>query len=269
MLDVEPLTATIGAEVGGVDLADDLDDAVIEEIRDALLEWKVLFFRDQHRLDRDEPRRVRAPVRRARGAPDHAEGPGAARGVRHPRGRQVPGAGQLALRRHLAAGAVDGVDPARRRAAAARRRHVVGRHGQGLRPARRRTKERIDGRMATHDYASAFGAASRPRCRSGCGRSTRRSSTRSSARTRRPGARRCTSTSASPLDRRHGRRRGAAAAAPLYRQSSIVDVQCRFRWRPGSVAFWDNRATQHVVTNDFLPRQRVMERVTVVGDKPF
>ena len=36
----------------------------------------------------------------------------------------------------------------------------------------------------------------------------------------------------------------------LYRQSTIVDVQCRFRWRPGSVAFWDNRATQHVVSNE-------------------
>ena len=53
MLEVEPLTATIGAEIGGVDLADDLDDTVVEEIRGALLEWKVVFFRDQHRLDRD------------------------------------------------------------------------------------------------------------------------------------------------------------------------------------------------------------------------
>ena len=55
----------------------------------------------------------------------------------------------------------------------------------------------------------------------------------------------------------------------LYRQSTIVDLQCRFRWQPGSVAFWDNRATQHIVSNDFLPAKRVMERVTVVGDKPF
>ena len=55
----------------------------------------------------------------------------------------------------------------------------------------------------------------------------------------------------------------------LYRQATIVDVQCRFRWQPGSVAFWDNRATQHIVSNDFLPARRVMERVTVVGDKPF
>ena len=55
----------------------------------------------------------------------------------------------------------------------------------------------------------------------------------------------------------------------LYRQATIVDVQCRFRWQPGSVAFWDNRATQHIVANDFLPHRRVMERVTVVGDKPI
>ena len=31
---------------------------------------------------------------------------------------------------------------------------------------------------------------------------------------------------------------------------------------------WD-RATQHIVSNDFLPAKRVMERVTVAGDKPF
>jgi alpha-ketoglutarate-dependent taurine dioxygenase len=31
----------------------------------------------------------------------------------------------------------------------------------------------------------------------------------------------------------------------------------------------DNRATQHIVSNDFLPARRVMERVTVVGDRPF
>jgi taurine dioxygenase len=62
---------------------------------------------------------------------------------------------------------------------------------------------------------------------------------------------------------------GRALLARLFRQSTLGDVQWRFRWQPGSVAFWDNRATQHVVSNDFLPARRVMERVTVVGDKPF
>jgi taurine dioxygenase len=57
--------------------------------------------------------------------------------------------------------------------------------------------------------------------------------------------------------------------AHLERQAWLPDVQCRFRWRNGSVAFWDNRATQHCASNDFLPRRRVMERVTVVGDRPY
>ncbi len=47
------MTAGIGAEIGGVDLADELPDEIIAAMRTALLEWKVLFFRDQHRLDRD------------------------------------------------------------------------------------------------------------------------------------------------------------------------------------------------------------------------
>ena len=47
------MTATIGAEIGGVDLAEDLPPETVAEIRAALLEWKVVFFRDQHELDRD------------------------------------------------------------------------------------------------------------------------------------------------------------------------------------------------------------------------
>jgi taurine dioxygenase len=46
-LAVSPLTPTIGAEIGGIDLRDPLDGASKERLRAALLEWKVLFFRDQ------------------------------------------------------------------------------------------------------------------------------------------------------------------------------------------------------------------------------
>ncbi|HZP28790.1 MAG TPA: TauD/TfdA family dioxygenase, partial [Acidimicrobiia bacterium] len=44
---VTPLSPTIGAEIGGLALAEPLDDDLFGELDRALLEWKVLFFRDQ------------------------------------------------------------------------------------------------------------------------------------------------------------------------------------------------------------------------------
>jgi taurine dioxygenase len=41
----------------------------------------------------------------------------------------------------------------------------------------------------------------------------------------------------------------------------------RYRWREGTIAMWDNRATQHFVLNDF-EGERVIQRVTVMGDRP-
>jgi len=55
----------------------------------------------------------------------------------------------------------------------------------------------------------------------------------------------------------------------LYRQAAIPDYQCRFKWQPNSIAFWDNRATQHYAAFDYHPAVRNMERVTIAGDRPF
>ncbi len=44
--------------------------------------------------------------------------------------------------------------------------------------------------------------------------------------------------------------------------------QCRFRWRPGSVAFWDNRCTQHRAMWDYWPNVRAGYRVTIKGERP-
>lgn len=57
--------------------------------------------------------------------------------------------------------------------------------------------------------------------------------------------------------------------AELYRAAWNPELQCRFRWRAGSLAFWDNRACQHFAASDYFPKVRRMERVTIAGDKPF
>ncbi len=55
----------------------------------------------------------------------------------------------------------------------------------------------------------------------------------------------------------------------LYRRASIPEYQCRFRWKKNSIAFWDNRACQHYAASDYFPQVRKMQRVTIAGDRPF
>lgn len=54
----------------------------------------------------------------------------------------------------------------------------------------------------------------------------------------------------------------------LYRQAAVPEHQCRLRWAPGTVALWDNRCVQHYAVSDYWPASRLMERVTIVGDRP-
>ena len=55
----------------------------------------------------------------------------------------------------------------------------------------------------------------------------------------------------------------------LYRLVMDPNRQVRFRWRANSVAIWDNQSTQHCVLTDFFPQERVMERVSMPGGRPF
>ena len=55
----------------------------------------------------------------------------------------------------------------------------------------------------------------------------------------------------------------------LYSRASIPEYQCRFSWENNSIAFWDNRACQHYAASDYWPNIRKVERVTIIGDRPY
>jgi taurine dioxygenase len=64
----------------------------------------------------------------------------------------------------------------------------------------------------------------------------------------------------------------AAESAPLlaflFDHQVRPELTCRFTWRKGSIAFWDNRCAQHNPVNDYHGFRRVMHRITLGGDRP-
>jgi taurine dioxygenase len=54
----------------------------------------------------------------------------------------------------------------------------------------------------------------------------------------------------------------------LFEHLERPEFQCRFGWREDSIAFWDNRSTQHKPVNDYWPAHRRLERITIAGDVP-
>jgi taurine dioxygenase len=54
----------------------------------------------------------------------------------------------------------------------------------------------------------------------------------------------------------------------LWQHQTRPEFTCRFQWRVGSLAFWDNRCAMHNPINDYHGFRRVMHRITLAGDKP-
>ena len=56
--------------------------------------------------------------------------------------------------------------------------------------------------------------------------------------------------------------------ATLQTQATRAEMTCRLSWRPGTLAIWDNRCTQHLAVNDYDGQRRLLHRTTVTGERP-
>jgi taurine dioxygenase len=264
-----PMSPTIGALIGDIDLRTGVDDDTFAELHRALLEWKVIFFRDQHLtgpqhrdfasrwgelevhpfLPQGETPEV---VRFAKGADEKGyenmwhsdvswrEVPSLGSVLR---AIEVPPVGGDTLWCDMYA-AYDGLPS--------------------------EVRERIDGFDAVHDFSASFGALMEP-------------DALAEMQERYPAVRH-------PIVRTHpdtGRKllyvnciftthipdldpaESDALLELLFAQARVPEYQCRFHWEVGSLAFWDNRSTQHYACSDYYPAVRVMERATIIGDRPF
>ena len=60
-----------------------------------------------------------------------------------------------------------------------------------------------------------------------------------------------------------------ALLAFIFEHIRTPEYSCRFAWQPDSIAIWDNRSTQHKPINDYFPAYRRLERITIDGDWPY
>ncbi len=268
--EIKQLSPMIGAELSGLKLSGDLPDTAIAEIRRALLEFKVVFFRDQHELTAAEH------IAFARRFGDLEIHPATPKGQEDPeilrithdetsKGRENAWHSDVTWRPEPSLGSI------------LRAREVPPFGGDtlfscmyaaydALSPA---MKEWVSGLTARHDIARVF-----------AGRLNKSIEELHAqypvqehpvVRTHPETGRRALYVNRAFTDQIVGlsKKESDWLLAHLYSFAAVPEHQCRFRWEAGSLAFWDNRACQHYAASDYFPQRRVMERVTVAGDRPF
>ncbi|MEU8590064.1 TauD/TfdA family dioxygenase [Streptomyces sp. NPDC048664] len=289
-VDVKPVAGHIGAEIAGVDLAGPLDDAVVAAIRSALRRWKVVFFRDQkldHAAHVALARRFGRPVAPSR------------RGSVSP--ADFPEVETTADRLEL--GGRYGMDHDEW---LRRRRHTLLRgwhcdHGARIDPPaatllRAESVPPYGGDTQWASLAAAYAGLSKPlrdfadglraEHRLGVGYQPRAgddaylrhlldhqvASEHPLVRVHPETGERLLNVNGYYVEQIVGLSRAESAHLLdlLLEQATRPEYTVRFRWEPGSVAFWDNRAAIHLAPGDLVTPEhpRVMHRVMLAGEVP-
>ena len=273
-LEIRPLASALGAEIFGVDLAERLDEGTIEELRAALLEHVVIFFRDQQLA----PRQLLALAERfgevaeyplVKGLP---ECPLVLPVIKEPHERvnfggiwhsdtaylERPALGTLlyALETPPVGGdtmfastylAYEALSEGMQRLLGSLQ--AVNVAGKAITLKTREAMHSKRGTTAEPEAISAVHPAVRTHPETG-----RKALYVNLAHTLR-------FTDMSEEE-------SAPLLDYLFAHQIRPEFTCRFRWRPGSLAFWDNRASLHYPLNDYHGHRRVMHRVTLLGDRP-
>jgi taurine dioxygenase len=267
-LSIKKLTPSIGATISDIDLSTELSEGKIKSITTALLEYQVLFFRDQDLSIEQQKAFARrfgplhmhpAPLHILEGHPDvlliQADG-NSTQVAGHewhsdvscdpepPLGsvlylKEVPSNGGDTLFASMYAAYEALSSSLQRFLCGLTAVHDGARNYEGRRPA---------------DYrGSAFPRAEHPVIR-----------THPATRRRALFVNRMFTTRLTQLKQRES----DAILRILFEHIENPTFQCRFKWRPNSVAFWDNRCTQHLALWDYFPERRYGYRVSIAGDKP-
>jgi len=283
-LDVRPMSGYTGAEILGVDLTRPLEPAVIDEIRATLHQWKVVFFRDQF-LDREQhvafgrqfgdliPGHPTLPAM----FPEHPEVlwldnmQGATKNLGDDAG-QPP---RVESRWHT-----DITFSLAPPAASILKAVVVPPYGgdtqwTNLARAYSRLSSEvqtfIDGLHAVHHNVLPIERGEMPSSLAATFGATPIKSIHPVVRVHPETGEKVIFVN--PNFTSHivelSRRESGHVLTMLYEEMMRAEHTVRFRWEPGSIAFWDNRATAHLAPTDVPPgMHRSMERITLVGDVP-
>lgn len=287
-ISVRRLAGHIGAEIGGVDLTGPLDDVVVAEIRAALLAHKVVFFRDQH-LDHDTHRAFARRFGDLTTAHPHLDGTKEGRPeiltVDPRKYQEMYGQdiyAQVDAQRYytyFAGWHTDLTAAVNPPAASVLRAETVPAFGgdttwanlvaayAGLSPLLRGF---VDQLRAEHRFQTAH-QASRGAAGSSDGAGEPLVAIHPVVRVHPETGERALFVNPNFTTRIIGLAPGESRRVLelLFEEAARPGYTVRFHWEPGSVAFWDNRATAHLGPTDVGNEvERVLHRVTLVGDRP-